>query len=104
MNCQQVSGCGLSLPRGAAHLNLESCVEAMKDALEKATTCRACGTEVVTVLHAGCVPAELVNRGAKLGTGVLERRITEWLAERLSGDPGPRASADPDDQPRRWKP
>lgn len=91
MKCQR---CELALPRGASHFNEESCIEALKEALEKSRTCAACGSSVPTVIHPGCVPAELVSRGGKLASGVIERRLTEWLAEKIAGKP--RDEDDPD--------
>ena len=82
------SRCSLELARGSAHVSPEGCVEALQEALEKAKTCAACQGPVETTLHPGCVPAEVLNRGAKLGTKVLEQRVTEWLAQKLAGGHG----------------
>lgn len=95
------SRCSIDLAKGSAHVSESGCIEALQEALQKATECRACGGEVVTVLHAGCLPAEIVNRGAKLGTGVIEKKLGEWLAKKISGEESPEGG----DEPRkRWRP
>ena len=94
MNC---SRCDLPLSRGSVHVSAEGCIDALKEKLEKAATCRACDQPVQVVIHPGCVPAEMVNRGAKLGVGVVEKRLTEWLAKKLAGEPERPRARDQDD-------
>ena len=75
------------------------------EALDNATKCRSCSEQVETVIHAGCIPPEIIKRGAKIGTATIETKFKEWLARKLSGQPG-RSEEQPDDEGpprRRWK-
>jgi hypothetical protein len=81
MICQQVGGCGLDLPPGSAHVNLESCVAALK-------ACKVCGAEGAVAVHPRCVAHAAAQRGAQIGVSVAERRILDavngWLSGRSS--------------------
>ena len=98
--------CQIDTPPGCVHVGPDSCIDALIHELEKSKKCASCSGTVETVIHPACVPAEVVNRGAKLGTAAIETKIKEWLARKISGQPNdPNEGRNPDDGPprKRWK-
>lgn len=91
------SRCNLELPRGAAHVNPESCIEGLKHALEQATACRECGDPVSTPLHPRCMARAAAKGGAALGVKVAERKLMEKLDDFLSGGSGERKKSRKDE-------
>lgn len=79
MICGQENGCGLELPPGAAHINLEACIVALK-------ACRVCQEPVTFICHPNCLPVEIARRGGKLATGAAERKIMEGISRFFMGD------------------
>lgn len=51
MNCDR---CKLTLPPGAAHVNEEGCIAALRAALDLVLSCRLCGDEVKLSLCTPC--------------------------------------------------
>ena len=102
MICQQVGGCGGALPPGAAHINLESCVQFL-------LSCRVCGGEGAVPIHPRCLATAAAQRGAQAGVSVAERKIVDSIAGWLSGrrhpddtdPPNENAGSDIDDDQRR---
>lgn len=97
--------CLLELSPGAAHINPESCVDALRHALDNALNCRECGIPVLMPLHAGCMARAAAKGGAALGAQVAERKLRDAITNFMN----PTAeSEDSDEEPRsrgkRWKP
>lgn len=87
MICGQPGGCGLELAPGSAHLNLESCCAALR-------ACRVCGTEVSVIVHPGCAPRLVAQRGADAGSRLagdyVQRKATEMIDDFLNPKEGKR--------------
>lgn len=101
MKCER---CDVVLQRGSVHVSLDGCIEALKEALEKATKCAACGDVVPTVIHPGCIPAEVARRGANAGTAAIERRVIDWLAGKSSKKKPSRSRDEQDEEAKNWDP
>lgn len=56
--------CGLSLPKGSAHVSPDGCIESLREALEKATACLECGTPIRWPLHPACMGTAATRKGA----------------------------------------
>lgn len=82
MNCP---GCGLELPVGAAHVNQDSCIEALKHALAQARNCQGCGSTVEVVACPRCAATAfgkgVVTQGAKAAAG----QLLDWLTSQGKG-------------------
>jgi hypothetical protein len=83
--CGQEHGCSLTLPPGASHFGLDACVAALRDALERASTCSECGEPVAIVLHPGCAPGLVAKRATSHGVKHVEKKIGEAISDFLTG-------------------
>jgi hypothetical protein len=101
-------GCGLDLKHGSVHVNPESCIRALRHALEDAKTCAECKEIVETVVHPGCVHKLVGKRAVDLGLDALQKRAKEKLTDFFAGKNQEQSSEDPgEDAPprggKRWK-
>ena len=67
--------CGLELPAGAVHVSPDGCVDALREALDRALECRECGSPVSTPLHSAC----MVKAAARKGSSVAIDRAAKYF-------------------------
>jgi hypothetical protein len=92
------SRCSLELPPGAAHFNAEGCVEALKHALERASTCASCGTPVPFVAHVACMAKVAQAKVGGAAVDAVQRRAINWLSRLMSGETTPEEGEGPPSQ------
>jgi endogenous inhibitor of DNA gyrase (YacG/DUF329 family) len=81
----ECSRCALPMPPGAVHVSESGCIEALRHALDAATTCVECQTPVKVVCHPGCVHRLVGKRAVDLGLGAAERKVIEGVTDFLGG-------------------
>lgn len=69
--------CGLGLPAGAVHVSQDGCIDALREALSRASACDECGEPVPQPRHAACMAkaAARVGSSAAIDAGV--RKATD---------------------------
>ena len=84
MNCGR---CQLPLHPGSAHVNAESCVEALRHELDKARTCAGCRKPLLVVVCPPCA-ATTFGQGllARAAKGIKDA-ATPGILRLLSGEP-----------------
>lgn len=73
----QCARCDLELPPGAAHLNEDSCIQALKAAMVELATCRGCEKGVKFGLCPGCAAKAFAQGVAARGLGRLKESLLE---------------------------
>ena len=80
--------CSLSLPAGAAHVNEESCILALKAELDRIRCCAGCGRAVKVGVCPGCAAKGLAKGAAMHGASTLGAAFWRWLHEGPAPDEG----------------
>jgi hypothetical protein len=65
--------CSLWLAPGSSHTDAQSCVEALRAALDLSNTCDGCGAEMGTHCVSCKIKQAALNKGAELGMSVFAR-------------------------------